>query len=66
MLKRYLLLSGYLKNVKQQISYFSYVYNNKTLVIPKFEVFSPWGSFSRVFLRFPCFAKLKGFSFLLH
>jgi hypothetical protein len=30
-----------LKNVKQQISYFSYVLNNKTLVIPRFGVFSP-------------------------
>jgi hypothetical protein len=55
-----------LKNIKQQISYFSYVHNNKTIVIPRFGVFSPWGYFSRVFLRFPCFSNLKGISFLLH
>jgi hypothetical protein len=30
------------ENVKQQISYFSYVLNNKTLVIPRFGLFSPW------------------------
>jgi hypothetical protein len=29
------------ENVKQQISYFSYVLNNKTLIIPRFGVFSP-------------------------
>jgi hypothetical protein len=29
-----------LKNIKQQNSYFSYVYNNKVLVIPRFRVFS--------------------------
>jgi hypothetical protein len=61
MLKRHLLLTCYLKNVKQQISYFSYVHNNKTLVIPRFGVFSLHGYFSRVFLRFPCFSKLKGY-----
>jgi hypothetical protein len=33
------------ENVKQQISYFSYVLNNKTLAIPRFGVFSPWGYF---------------------
>jgi hypothetical protein len=49
-----------LNNVKQQISYFSYVLNNKTLVIPRFGVFSPWGYFSRVFLSSPCFSKMKG------
>jgi hypothetical protein len=57
MSKRHLLLSCYLKNVKQQISYFSYVLNNKTLV--RFGVFTPWGYFSRVFLSFPCFLKIK-------
>jgi hypothetical protein len=65
MSKRHLLLSCYLKNVKQQISYFSYVLNNKTLVIPRFGVFSSWGYFSRVFLSFPCFLKIKGISFIL-
>jgi hypothetical protein len=29
-----------LKNVKQQSSYFSQVLNNKTLIIPRFGVFS--------------------------
>jgi hypothetical protein len=38
----------------------------KTLVIPRFGVFSPQGYFSRVFLSFPCFSKLKGISFLLY
>jgi hypothetical protein len=66
MLKRHLLLSGYLKNVKQHISYFSYVLNNKTIVTPRFGVFSPWGYFSMVFLRFLCLSNLKGISFLLH
>jgi hypothetical protein len=65
MSKRHLLLSCYLKDVKQQISYFSYVINNKTLVIPRFGVFSLWGYFSRVFLSFPCFPKIKGISFIL-
>jgi hypothetical protein len=55
-----------LKNVKQQISYFSYVLNNKTLVIPRFGVFSPWGYVSRVFLSFPCFLKIKGIPFILY
>jgi hypothetical protein len=54
------------ENVKQQISYFSYVLNNKTLVIPRFGVFSPWGYFSRVFLSSPCFPKIKGISFILY
>jgi hypothetical protein len=55
------------ENVKQQISYFSYVLNNKTLITPRFGVFSPWGYFSGVFLRFSCFSNnLKGISFLLH
>jgi hypothetical protein len=30
-----------LKNVKEQISYFSYVLHNKTLTIPRVGVFSP-------------------------
>jgi hypothetical protein len=59
MSKRHFLLSRYLKNVKQQISYFSYVLNYKTLIIPRFGVFSLWGYFSRVFLSFPCFLKIK-------
>jgi hypothetical protein len=42
-----------------------YVYNNKTLVIPRFGVFSPQDYFSRVFLSFLCFLKIKGISFLL-
>jgi hypothetical protein len=57
--KRHLLLPCYLKNVKQQISYFSYVLHNKTLIIPKVGVFLPWGYFCRVFLSFPCFLKKK-------
>jgi hypothetical protein len=32
MSKKHLLLSCYLKNVKQHISYFSYVMNNKTIL----------------------------------
>jgi hypothetical protein len=39
--KRHFLLSCYLKNVKQQISYFSYVFTHKTLIFPRFGVFSP-------------------------
>jgi hypothetical protein len=66
MSKRHLLLSCYLKNVKQQISYFSYVLTNQTLVIPRFGVFSPWNYFSRVFLSFPCFPKIKGVPFILY
>jgi hypothetical protein len=53
-------------NVKQQISYFSYVFNNKTLIIPRFGVFSLWGYFSRVFLSFPCFLKIKGIPNILY
>ena len=64
--KRHFPLPCYLKDVKQQISYFSYVLNNKTLVIPRFGVFSPWGYFSRVFLSFPCFLKIRGISFILY
>jgi hypothetical protein len=64
--KRHFLLSCYLKNVKQQISYFSYVFNNKTLIIPRFGVFSLWGYFSRVFLSFPCFLKIKGIPNILY
>jgi hypothetical protein len=45
-----------LKNVKQQISYFSYVLNNKSLIISRFGVFSPWGYFSRVFSKFSLFS----------
>jgi hypothetical protein len=41
--KRHFLLPCYLKNVKQQISYFSYVLHNKTLIIPRVGVFSFWG-----------------------
>jgi hypothetical protein len=66
MSKMHLLLSCYLKNVKQQISYFSYVLNNKTLVIPRFGVFSLWGYFSRGFLSFSCFPKIKGIPFILY
>jgi hypothetical protein len=55
-----------LKNVKQQISYFSYVLHNKTLTIPRVGVFSPWGYFCRVFLSFPCFLKIKGILFTLY
>jgi hypothetical protein len=57
--KGHLLLPCYLKNVKQQISYFSYVLHNKTLIIARVGVFSPWGYSSRVFLSFPCFLKIK-------
>jgi hypothetical protein len=39
---------------------FFLVLNNKTLIIPRFGVFSLWGYFSRVFLRFPYFLKIKG------
>ena len=57
--KKALSLPCYLKNVKHQISYFSYVLHNKTLTIPRVGVFSPWGYFCRVFLSFPCFLKNK-------
>jgi hypothetical protein len=66
MSKRHFLLSCYLKNVKQQISYVAYVLNNKTLIIPRVGVFSPWGYFSRVFLSFPCFLKIKGIPIILY
>jgi hypothetical protein len=39
MSKRLFLLHYYLKNVKQQISYFSQILLNKTLVIPRGECF---------------------------
>jgi hypothetical protein len=55
-----------LKNVKQQVSCFSYVLHNKTLTIPRVGVFSPWGYFCRVFLSFPCFLKIKGILFILY
>jgi hypothetical protein len=29
-------------------------------------VFSPWGYFSRVFLSFPCFLKIKGIPIILY
>jgi hypothetical protein len=29
-------------------------------------VFSSWGYFSRVFLSFPCFPKIKGIPFILY
>jgi hypothetical protein len=64
--KRHFLLPCYLKNVKQQISYFSYVLHNKILTIPRVGVFSPWGDFCRVFLSFPCFLKIKGILFILY
>jgi hypothetical protein len=48
-----------LKNIKQQNSYFSYVHNNKVLVIPRFGVFSPQDYFSKIFLSFHCFHKIK-------
>jgi hypothetical protein len=66
MSKRHFLLSCYLKNVKQQISYFSYVLKNKTFIIPRFGMFSPWGYFSRVFLSFPCFLKINGIPIILY
>jgi hypothetical protein len=59
MSKRHFLLSCYLKNVKEQISYFSYLLNNKTFIIPRFGVFSPWGYFSRVFSKFSLFSQNK-------
>jgi hypothetical protein len=59
MSKRHFPLPYYLKNVKQQISKFSYVLHNKSLIIPRFGVFFPWGYFCRVFLSFPCFLKIK-------
>jgi hypothetical protein len=62
--KRHFLLPCYLKNVKQQISYFSYVLHNKTLIILKVGVFSPWGYFCRVFLSYPCFLNIKGILFI--
>jgi hypothetical protein len=37
-----------------------------SLVIPRFGVFSFGGYFSRVFLSFPCFLKIKGISFILY
>jgi hypothetical protein len=66
MSKKHFLLYYYLENVKQQISYFSYVLNNKTLNILRFGVFSPWGYFSRVFLIFPYFLKIKGIPIILY
>jgi hypothetical protein len=45
---------------------FSYVQNNKAFVIPRFGVFLPWGYFSRVFLRLPCFLKIRGIPIILY
>jgi hypothetical protein len=64
--KRHFPLPCYLKNVKQQISYFSYVLYNKSFTIPKVGVFSPWGYFCNAFLSFPCFLKIKGILFILY
>ena len=66
MSKRLFLLHYYLKNVKQQISYFSQILLNKTLVIPRVGVFLPWGYFCRVFLSFTCFIKTKEILLILH
>jgi hypothetical protein len=64
--KRHFPLPCYLKNVNQQISYFSYVLHNKRLTILRVGVFSPCGYFCRVFLSFPCFLKIKGILFILY
>jgi hypothetical protein len=64
--KKALSTTCHLKNVKQQISYFCYVFHNKRLTIPRVGVFSPWGYFCRVFLSFPCFLKIKGILFILY
>jgi hypothetical protein len=66
MSKRHFLLPYYLKNVKQQISYFSKVLSNKTVVIPRVGVLLPWSYFCRVFLSFNCFIKTTGILFILH
>jgi hypothetical protein len=55
-----------LKNIKQQNSYFCYVHNNKILVIPRLGVVSFLDYFSKIFLSFHCFPKIKGKVFLLH
>jgi hypothetical protein len=54
--------------MKQQISYFSYVHNNKVLVIPRVGVSCPQDYFSKIFLSFHCFHKIKGYliSFVLN
>jgi hypothetical protein len=64
--KKVLSTTLFLKNVKQQISHFSYVLNNKTLIIPRVGVFSLWGYFCRVFLSFPCFIKIRGILLILY
>jgi hypothetical protein len=48
----YLKLTYHLKNIKQQNSYFSYIQNNKILVIQRFGVFSLQDYFSKIFLSF--------------
>jgi hypothetical protein len=53
-----------LKNIKQQNSYFSYVHNNKVLVIPRFGVFSPQDYFSKIFLSFYCLHEIKDIYFI--
>jgi hypothetical protein len=55
-----------LKNIKQQNSYFSYIHNNKILVIPRLGVVSPQDYFSRISLSFHCFHKIKGNACLLY
>jgi hypothetical protein len=52
-----------MKNIKQQNSYFSYIHNNKILVILRLGVVSPQDYFSKIFLSFHCFPKK---AFLLH
>jgi hypothetical protein len=64
--KRHFPLPCYLKTVKLQISYFSYVLHNKRLTIPKVGVFLPWGYFCRVFLSSSCFLKIKGIPIILY
>jgi hypothetical protein len=47
-----------------ELIFFSYVHNNKVLVIPRFGVFSPQDYFSKIFLSFHCFYKIKGIPFI--
>ena len=62
MSKRLFLLHYYLKNVKQQISYFSQILLNKTLVIPRVGGVFTLGLFLYGFSRLSLFYSIKRYT----